>query len=148
MILRLPHGYDTQLGDGGSVLSAGQRQRVGLARAIYRMPRLLLLDEPNASLDGDGEAALYEVLKILKASKTTVIIISHRPAGLATADKVLFLRDGTAEQFGPRDLVLAQLKAAQAAARQSQDRPLSQVRAAAGGGGTALAENAPPTEAG
>lgn len=146
MILRLPLGYDTQLGDGGSVLSAGQRQRIGLARAIYRMPRLLLLDEPNASLDGDGEAALYEVLKILKASKATVIIISHRPTGLATADKVLFLRDGTAEQFGPRDLVLAQLKAAQAAARQSQDRPIGQVRAAAGG--TALAENAPPTEAG
>jgi ATP-binding cassette subfamily C protein/ATP-binding cassette subfamily C protein EexD len=109
MILRLPQGYDTEIGDGGQHLSGGQRQLIGLARAMFGNPRFVVLDEPNSNLDGDAEQALIRGLEALKANGTTVILVSHRPTLVQGVDKVLLLRDGAAEAFGPRAEVLKRL---------------------------------------
>ena len=109
MILRLQQGYDTQIGDGGALLSGGQRQRIGLARAVIGRPRLVVLDEPNANLDGEGEAALMQALTALKRDKVTVVVVSHRPSLVAHVDKMLVLRAGALELFGPREPVLERL---------------------------------------
>lgn len=109
MIARLPHAYDTELGDGGAVLSGGQRQRIGLARALYGSPRLVVLDEPNAHLDSEGEDALAGALAALRALGTTVVLVSHRPALMRHADVLAVLRDGAFDIVGPRDQVLARL---------------------------------------
>ncbi|MGX9965109.1 type I secretion system permease/ATPase [Roseomonas sp. F4] len=109
MILRLSQGYDTEIGDGGQHLSGGQRQLIGLARAMYGGPRFVVLDEPNSNLDGDAEQALIQGLEALKKQGTTVILVSHRPTLVQGVDKVLLLRDGAAEAFGPRNEVLKRL---------------------------------------
>lgn len=112
MILRLPKGYDTPIGDGGVFLSAGQRQRVALARALFRDPFLIVLDEANANLDGEGESALLQALRNAKARGAIVVMIAHRASMLAVCDKVLVIKDGVQQAFGPRDEVMSRLNPA------------------------------------
>jgi PrtD family type I secretion system ABC transporter len=109
LILRLPQGYDTEMGEAGAALSPGQRQRVALARALYGEPRLVVLDEPNASLDNEGDEALLRALADLKANGATVVIVAHRPSLLRSVDKLLVMNEGTVQMFGPRAEVLARL---------------------------------------
>jgi len=111
MILALPNGYDTEIGEGGAALSGGQRQRIALARAVYGDPRLVVLDEPNANLDAAGEAALRATLAALKARGTTVVLIAHDPALTASLDKTLVLKAGACEMFGPSAAVRARIAA-------------------------------------
>ena len=121
-ILRLPRGYETDIGDGGSSLSGGQRQRIGLARALYGKPRLLVLDEPNASLDAEGEDSLISAMAQAKQWGATVIIVAHQPRFLKPVDKLLLLRDGRGEMFGPRDEVLAKLMPASRVPAEARSR--------------------------
>jgi len=111
MILRLQDGYDTLLGFGGKGLSAGQSQAVALARALYGEPKLLLLDEPNAHLDSEGEIRLLQTLREQKSQGVSALIVAHRTGVLAAVDRLMFMRDGRIELFGPRDEVLARLSA-------------------------------------
>jgi PrtD family type I secretion system ABC transporter len=111
MILRLPQGYETEIGQAGAVLSGGQRQRIALARALYGNPQLVMLDEPNASLDAEGEHALSAALAELKARGTTVVLVGHRPAMMSSLDKLAVLNEGALEAFGPANAVLARLRA-------------------------------------
>ncbi len=113
MILRFPKGYDTQIGEAGGMLSGGQRQRLGLARAIYGNPALLVLDEPNANLDDAGERALLQAVAELKAAGKTVLLITHRPSILASADLVALMQEGRIVQCAPRDEMIASLQGAE-----------------------------------
>lgn len=110
MIMSLPDGYETNIGDDGCRLSGGQRQRIGLARAIYDTPRFIVLDEPNSSLDEAGERSLVQTLLSLKAQGSTIIVITHRTSVLVAVDNLLLLTDGQVKAYGPRDEVLAALQ--------------------------------------
>ncbi len=115
MILRLPEGYDTQIGEHGDALSAGQRQRIGLARALYGDPVLIVLDEPNANLDAEGETALIETIQSTRDRGATVVIIAHRHRAISVTDKLLALKDGVQIAFGIRDEVLTSMAQARGA---------------------------------
>lgn len=110
LILRLPQGYETEIGESGHLLSGGQCQRIALARALYGEPRYVVLDEPNSNLDTEGEAALAHALHIFKQSRVTTIVVTHRPQLINLADKVLLMRAGSVERFGPRQEVEQWLK--------------------------------------
>ncbi|MCW8931619.1 MAG: type I secretion system permease/ATPase [Gammaproteobacteria bacterium] len=109
MIRHLPEGYDTPIGPGGSILSGGQRQLIGLARALYGQPKLVILDEPNANLDRQGEKALNRACQKLKALNTTLILVSHRKKILQNVDKILLLKNGSLNLYGPAWKVIAHL---------------------------------------
>jgi PrtD family type I secretion system ABC transporter len=119
MILRLPQGYETDIGQAGSVLSGGQRQRIALARALYGNPQLVMLDEPNANLDAEGEHALSAALAELKTRGVTVVLVGHRPAMMSALDKLAVLNEGALEAFGPAAAVLARLRAVAHQPRQA-----------------------------
>lgn len=120
MILRFPKGYDTPISEAGGVLSGGQRQRIGLARAVYGRPKLVVLDEPNANLDEEGEAALLRAVQQLKAQGASVVLVTHRPGALAAADRVVVVREGKIHAQGRRDLVLEGLQAEAEARKRMQ----------------------------
>lgn len=120
MILRMPEGYDTPLGEGGAGLSGGQKQRVGLARAMYDDPSLIVLDEPNSNLDDVGEQALLAAIIDLRNRGKTIILITHRTSILGATTKLLLLHDGMAKLFGPTNQVVEALKQQQAQATQKQ----------------------------
>ena len=109
MILRLPDGYDTLISASGGRLSGGQIQRIGLARALYDDPVIVVLDEPNSNLDNDGSIALNSAIKALKAEGKVVFIMAHRPSAIQECDLLLVLENGTRRAFGPRDEVLAKM---------------------------------------
>jgi len=139
LIMSLPEGYDSPVGRDGETLSGGQRQRVAIARAIYGDPKLVVLDEPNSSLDEAGDTALAQMIAERKALGTTFVVITHRTSILGVVDKILVLRDGQQQAFGPRDEVLQALaQANQAAASQAaavvQSSPHAPAVAASPGG--------------
>ncbi|KCZ89241.1 type I secretion system permease/ATPase [Hyphomonas jannaschiana] len=109
LILRLPDGYDTEVGMAGAFLSAGQRQRVGLARALYGDPSFVVLDEPNSNLDAKGDEALQLAIRKLQERRATTIIVAHRPNAIANCNKLLVIEDGEMKAFGPRDDVLSKI---------------------------------------
>lgn len=115
MILSMPKGYDTLLGDGGGGLSGGQKQRIGLARAMYGDPSLIVLDEPNSNLDDVGEQALLEAIVDLRKRGKTIVVITHRKSIIAASTKLLLLREGMRQMFGPTDQVLAEMSKQQQA---------------------------------
>jgi ATP-binding cassette subfamily C exporter for protease/lipase len=113
LIMSMPQGYNSPIGRDGAMLSGGQRQRVGLARALYGKPVFVVLDEPNSSLDEAGDLALANAIAALKQLGTTFVVMTHRTSVLGVADKMLIMRDGAQQAFGPRDEVLAALQKAQ-----------------------------------
>ena len=106
LILRLGEGYESDIGEGGTALSAGQRQRLALARALYDDPFLVVLDEPNSNLDAEGEQALTQAILGVRARGGIAVVIAHRPSALAGVDLVLMMAEGKAQAFGPKDEVL------------------------------------------
>jgi ATP-binding cassette subfamily C exporter for protease/lipase len=124
-IRELPKGYDTQIGDDGSFLSGGERQRVALARAVYDLPKFIVLDEPNASLDEAGDAALLNAIKLLKAQGTTVIVITHRLNILGSIEHMLVIVDGQIQRFGTCQEVLAALQSPPGAQKPGPQQPQS-----------------------
>ena len=107
--MRLPEHYDTAIAEGGANLSAGQRQRVGLARAVYGDPVFVVLDEPDANLDAEGEAALLKTLRALAQRKATVVVVTHTPRLLRGVGQVVVLQEGRVVDGGPREAVLQRL---------------------------------------
>ena len=119
MILRLPNAYETKIGNQSYILSGGMRQRIALARALYRSPKLLVLDEPNSNLDNEGELALSGALQSMKSNGTTQIVITHKPSLVRHVDTIIFVSEGKIRMAGPRDKVLAELNNISQQARRS-----------------------------
>jgi type I secretion system ABC transporter, PrtD family len=130
LILHLPKGYDTQIGEQGVVLSGGQRQRLGLARALYGLPKVVILDEPNSNLDEEGELSLLQALANLKQAQSTVVLVTHKPSVLSVMDNIMVMQDGQVTMCGPRQEILAKLaamqKQQQEQARQYQEQMAKQ----------------------
>ena len=144
MILHLPNGYDTVLGAGGGGLSGGQKQRIGLARAMYGDPAVLVLDEPNSNLDDVGEAALMAAINDLRQRGKTIVLITHRTTVISATNKLLLLRDGVAEMFGPTPQVMQQLQQNVQKQIQAQQAAQAQATQQAGAGQAAGQANATP----
>jgi ATP-binding cassette subfamily C protein len=123
LVLRLPDGYETQIGERGVALSAGQRQRIALARALYRDPFLVVLDEPNSNLDAEGDQALTQAILGVRARGGIAIVVAHRTSALAGVDQLLVLAEGRVQAFGPKDQVLSKLTPA----KPAQPMPLKLV---------------------
>jgi ABC-type protease/lipase transport system fused ATPase/permease subunit len=109
MILRLPEGYKMRIGDGGTILSAGQRQRLALARALYRNPFFVVLDEPNSNLDSEGEEALIDSMLAVRRRGGIVVVVTHRPTALAGVNLIAVLIDGKLQAFGPKEEVMQRM---------------------------------------
>lgn len=109
MILKLPQGYDTRVTASSARLSGGQMQRIGLARAMYGDPVILVLDEPNSNLDNEGNAAVNAAIKRFKAQERSVLVMAHRPAAIQECDRILMLDGGLVRAFGPKEEVLKQV---------------------------------------
>ena len=124
MVLRLPKGYDTQIGQHGGTLSGGQRQRIGLARALYGMPKIVVLDEPNANLDEEGDMHLAQAIVNMKQTGTTVVLVTHKPSVLSIVDNIMLLQDGAIAMCGPRQAVLDKM----AEMRRQQQQQAEQAR--------------------
>ena len=133
MILNLPKGFEMRIGEAGATLSGGQRQRVALARTLYREPFLVVLDEPNASLDAEGDAALTQAIRGVRERGGIAIIVAHRPAALAGVDLVMTMAHGQIQAFGPKEEVLRKALAAQYPASQVPPQPLHDIRMAGDG---------------
>jgi ABC-type protease/lipase transport system fused ATPase/permease subunit len=122
MILKLPQGYDTMLGERGYPLSGGQRQRISIARALYKSPRLVVLDEPNSALDDLGEYMLMRAIKTLKAQGTMFVVTTHRPRLVAVVDEILLVNEGKQVAFGPaKDILDAMNRQKQEIERQRKE---------------------------
>nr|WP_314545850.1 type I secretion system permease/ATPase [uncultured Massilia sp.] len=145
MILHLPEGYDTRLGDGGAGLSGGQKQRLGLARAMYGDPALIVLDEPNSNLDEVGEQALVNAIFDLRQRGKTIVLITHRPSAIGATTKLLVMRDGSAQLFGPTKDVLAAITEANQKALAQQQAAQQAAQRAQGAGGPAAQQDATVT---
>jgi ATP-binding cassette subfamily C exporter for protease/lipase len=147
MILHMPEGYDTRLGDGGAGLSGGQKQRLGLARAMYGDPALIVLDEPNSNLDEIGEQSLVQAVLDLRRRGKTIVLITHRTSAISATNKLLVMRDGIGQLFGPTDQVLAALadanQKAMQAAQQAQAQAAQQAQAQAPRQGAPAAQPVP-----
>lgn len=128
MIQRLPQGYETVIGENGAGLSGGQRQRIGLARALFGRPVIVVLDEPNANLDGDGDRALTGAIQRLRSSNTTVVIINHRPDLLSAVDKIVFMQAGRIGRVGDRDQLLPLLLGKTGTPPHRETQPAAEVR--------------------
>jgi PrtD family type I secretion system ABC transporter len=129
MILAMPDGYATKIGDAGVQLSGGQRQRVALARAIYGTPKMVVLDEPNSNLDPDGDGALNTAIQQLKAEGAAILLVSHRARALEHADNVLVMRGGAIEMYGPKDVILERMSKGPAASQIGRDDVVTLKRA-------------------
>jgi ATP-binding cassette subfamily C protein len=127
MILRMPEGYQTRVGMGGMSLSGGQRQRIGLARALYGKPFLVVLDEPNSSLDNEGEAALTAAIMDVRGRGGIAVVIAHRPSALAAMDLIAVVQNGKMAAFGTKEDIIGPKAVPSAPAAQDSGRPVASV---------------------
>jgi ATP-binding cassette, subfamily C, bacterial PrsD len=131
MVMRLPQGYDTPLGENGARLSAGQRQRLALARALYGDPALIIMDEPNSNLDAEGEQSLDRAIRMAMQRGAAVVVVAHRPSALHAVQQLLVLNDGKSVAYGPRDEVLKQVTKQPQQQGQAQAPTMQQPKPAA-----------------